>query len=131
GNINRGLITFGRVINSLIENSVHIPYRESKFTQLLQESLGGKNKTCIIATIRSSASAHDAIINTLEFASKARNIVNKPRPNPHLPQEELIREYREELSSLQSQLESLKRKDGVYISQERYNEINEEINKYK
>ena len=51
GMINQSLLTLGRVINSLVERSPHIPYRESKLTRLLQDSLGGRTKTCIIANV--------------------------------------------------------------------------------
>jgi kinesin family member 11 len=48
GMINTSLLTLGRVITALVEHSPHVPYRESKLTRLLQESLGGRTKTCII-----------------------------------------------------------------------------------
>ena len=51
GSINQSLLTLGRVITTLVEHSGHIPYRDSKLTRLLRDSLGGKTKTCIIATI--------------------------------------------------------------------------------
>lgn len=51
GKINQSLLTLGRVINALVENSSYVPYRDSKLTRLLQESLGGRAKTVIIATI--------------------------------------------------------------------------------
>lgn len=51
GNINQSLLTLGRVIQKLVQHDVHIPYRESKLTRLLQDSLGGKTKTSIIAAI--------------------------------------------------------------------------------
>ena len=53
GHINTSLLTLGRVISALVERRQHIPYRESKLTRLLQESLGGRNKTLLIATIAS------------------------------------------------------------------------------
>ncbi|GJU45930.1 kinesin-like protein KIN-5B [Tanacetum coccineum] len=50
GEINKSLVTLGRVINALVEHPGHVPYRDSKLTRLLRDSLGGKTKTCIIAT---------------------------------------------------------------------------------
>jgi kinesin family protein 11 len=54
GMINQSLLTLGRVITALTEHQPHVPYRESKLTRLLQDSLGGKTKTCIIATVSPS-----------------------------------------------------------------------------
>lgn len=51
GNINQSLLTLGRVITALVERAPHIPYRESKLTRILQDSLGGRTKTSIIATV--------------------------------------------------------------------------------
>lgn len=55
GNINQSLLTLGRVITALVEHHPHVPYRDSKLTRLLQESLGGRAKTCIIATVTASS----------------------------------------------------------------------------
>ena len=55
GTINQSLLTLGRVITALVERTPHIPYRESKLTRLLQDSLGGRTKTSIIATISPAA----------------------------------------------------------------------------
>lgn len=62
GMINQSLLTLGRVINALVERSPHIPYRESKLTRILQDSLGGRTKTCIIANI---SPARDSIEETV------------------------------------------------------------------
>jgi hypothetical protein len=51
GLINKSLLTLGRVITALVEGLGHVPYRDSKLTRLLRDSLGGRTKTCIIATI--------------------------------------------------------------------------------
>lgn len=51
GNINQSLLTLGRVIKALVERGPHVPYRESKLTRILQDSLGGRTKTSIIATV--------------------------------------------------------------------------------
>jgi kinesin family protein 11 len=66
GNINRSLLTLGRVINSLVQGQRHVPYRESKLTRLLQESLGGRAKTILIATIGPSRASVDETLKTLE-----------------------------------------------------------------
>lgn len=51
GNINQSLLTLGRVITALVERTPHVPYRESKLTRILQDSLGGHTRTSIIATV--------------------------------------------------------------------------------
>ena len=59
GNINQSLLTLGRVITALVEHAPHVPYRESKLTRLLQDSLGGRTKTSLIATISPASSNLD------------------------------------------------------------------------
>ena len=51
GNVNPSLLTLGRVITALVERTPHVPYRESKLTRILQDSLGGRTRTSIIATV--------------------------------------------------------------------------------
>ena len=82
-NINRSLLTLGRVIQMLKERSeggkrVRIPYRDSKLTRILQESLGGRCKTVVIATLSPSVTAIEESISTLNYAQSANGIVNKP-----------------------------------------------------
>ena len=57
GLINKSLLTLGRVITALVEGLGHVPYRDSKLTRLLRDSLGGRTKTCIIATIAPTVQA--------------------------------------------------------------------------
>ena len=85
-NINRSLLTLGRVVKLLKDksekpssaNSVRIPYRDSKLTRILQESLGGRCKTCLIATISPSVTAIEESMSTLNYAQAANGIINKP-----------------------------------------------------
>ena len=66
GNINQSLLTLGRVISALVEKRRHVPYRDSKLTRLLQESLGGRAKTTIIATVTPSAGGLEETFSTLK-----------------------------------------------------------------
>ncbi|CAG2056586.1 unnamed protein product [Timema podura] len=91
GNINQSLLTLGRVITSLVERTPHIPYRESKLTRLLQESLGGRTKTSIIATVSPAAINLEETLSTLEYAHRARNITNRPEINQKLSKKTLIK----------------------------------------
>jgi kinesin family protein 11 len=81
GMINKSLLTLGRVITSLTDHSPHVPYRESKLTRLLQDSLGGATKTCIIATISPASGGSEETFSTLDYASRAKNIRNQPQVN--------------------------------------------------
>ncbi|CAJ0905928.1 10311_t:CDS:2 [Entrophospora sp. SA101] len=94
GVINKSLLTLGRCINNLNEHSLHIPYRyKSKLTRLLQDSLGGRTKTCIIATISPVRSSLEETISTLDYATRAKNIRNKPVANQRVTKKALIQEY--------------------------------------
>ena len=77
-NINKGLLALGNVINALSEGKQHVPYRDSKLTRLLRDSLGGKTKTCIIATIAPTMQCQEETTSTLDYAHRAKNIKNKP-----------------------------------------------------
>lgn len=84
-NINRSLLTLGRVVKILKEQSTskkktnaRIPYRDSKLTRILQQSLGGTCKTCIVATLSPSETAIEESISTLNYAQSAHGIINKP-----------------------------------------------------
>lgn len=122
GLINKSLLTLGRVINALVDRSAHIPYRESKLTRLLQDSLGGRTKTCIIATLSPSKSNLEETISTLDYAFRAKNIRNKPQMNA-LPKKTLLREFTTEIEKLKSELISTRQRNGVYLSNDMYEEM--------
>uniref|UniRef100_A0A8C3ARR2 Kinesin-like protein n=1 Tax=Cyclopterus lumpus TaxID=8103 RepID=A0A8C3ARR2_CYCLU len=118
GNINQSLLTLGRVITALVEKRPHVPYRESKLTRILQDSLGGRTKTSIIATVSPSSSNMEETLSTLEYASRAKNIMNKPEVNQKLTKRTLIKEYTEEIERLKRDLVATRDKNGVYLSEE-------------
>ncbi|KAG0716666.1 Kinesin-like protein KIF11 [Chionoecetes opilio] len=68
GNINMSLLTLGRVIKALVEKAPHIPYRESKLTRLLQDALGGRTKTSVIATVSPASVNQEETLSTLDYA---------------------------------------------------------------
>ena len=78
--------------------------RESKLTRLLQDSLGGKTKTCIIATISPAKLSYDETISTLDYAHRAKNIRNKPVANQRVTKKALIKEYISEIERLKMDL---------------------------
>jgi len=102
----------GRVITALVEHREHIPYRESNLTRLLQDSLGGKTKTTIIATVSPAQSNIEETLSTLDYANKAKSIKNKPEVNQKLVKQALIKEYTEEIDKLKQQLNACREKTG-------------------
>jgi hypothetical protein len=97
-NINSGLLALGNVIAALSGDDVnrnqnadalfnanvgrrHVPYRDSKLTRLLQDSLGGNAKTCVVACVSPVDSNFEETLNTLKYAQRARNIKNTPKVN--------------------------------------------------
>ncbi|CAG12333.1 unnamed protein product [Tetraodon nigroviridis] len=160
GNINQSLLTLGRVITALVEKRPHIPYRESKLTRILQDSLGGRTKTSIIATVSPSSSNLEETLSTLEYASRAKNIMNKPEVNQKLSKRTLIKvaepvlshtcyhhglkhacptkrahfcsqEYTEEIERLKRDLAATRDKNGVYLSAENYETMVGQITSYE
>ncbi|XP_004632113.1 kinesin-like protein KIF11 [Octodon degus] len=120
GNINQSLLTLGRVITALVEKTPHVPYRESKLTRILQDSLGGRTRTSIIATISPASLNLEETLSTLEYAHRAKNILNKPEVNQKLTKKALIKEYTEEIERLKRDLAAAREKNGVYISEENF-----------
>ncbi|XP_072000089.1 kinesin-like protein KIF3C isoform X2 [Engystomops pustulosus] len=103
--INLSLSALGNVISALVDGrSTHIPYRDSKLTRLLQDSLGGNAKTIMVATMGPASHHFDETLSTLRFANRAKNIKNKPRINED-PKDTLLREFQEEIARLKAQLE--------------------------
>jgi len=81
GNINKSLFVLGKVISSLTDKkntNQHIPYRDSKLTMLLMDSIGGTAKTLMIACVSPSSEYSDETMSTLNYASRTMNIKNKP-----------------------------------------------------
>ncbi len=115
GSINQSLLTLGRVITALVDHHGHIPYRDSKLTRLLQESLGGKAKTCIIATLSPSQTAVEESMSTLDYAHRAKNIKNQPTINQKLTKKVIMKEYFAEIETLRNQLIATREKNGVYL----------------
>lgn len=97
--INRALSSLGNVISALAEKSPHVPYRDSKLTRLLQDSLGGNSKTTMIANIGPSEYNYNETLTTLRYAQRAKTIQNKPVKNED-PQDAKLREYQEEIARL-------------------------------
>ncbi|XP_064074203.1 kinesin-like protein Klp61F [Vanessa tameamea] len=122
-NINQSLLTLGRVITALVERHPHIPYRESKLTRILQESLGGRTKTSIIATISPGHKDLEETMSTLEYANRAKNIQNKPEVNQKMTKKAILKDYAEEIDRLKRDLHAAREKNGVYLANETFAEM--------
>ena len=106
--INKSLSTLGNVITALTttKGRTHIPYRDSKLTRILEDSLGGNCKTTMMAMISPSNDAFSESLSTLKFATRAKKIKNKARINEDVDQRALLRKYEQELRRLRAELEA-------------------------
>ncbi|CAF1319830.1 unnamed protein product [Adineta ricciae] len=103
-NINLSLSVLGNVISALVDGNSHVPYRDSKLTRLLQNSLGGNSKTIMIATLGPADYNYEESLTTLRYANRAKNIKNQPRINED-PKDALLRKFQEEIARLKGQLQ--------------------------
>jgi len=108
--INQSLSALGHVIAALTDASKksrsHIPYRDSKLTRILEDSLGGNCKTTFMAMISPAVCAFGESLSTLKFANRAKAIKNAPVINEDLGQKAMLLRYEEELQKLRAELEA-------------------------
>ena len=131
-NINRSLLTLGNCINALVDanlkgnKKVYVPYRDSKLTRLLKDSLGGNARTVMIANVSPSINTFEDTYNTLKYANRAKNIKTYVTRNVLSAQYHIsnyvniINNLKEEVSQLKRQLQM---RDG-----NNYNTINNNFN---
>ncbi|XP_078333435.1 kinesin-like protein KIF21A isoform X4 [Crassostrea virginica] len=108
--INCGLLALGNVISALgdkAKKGTHVPYRDSKLTRLLQDSLGGNSRTLMIACISPSDRDFVETLNTLKYANRARNIKNKVIANQDKASKQMAA-LRAEIVTLQQELMEFK-----------------------
>ncbi|DBA04976.1 TPA: hypothetical protein N0F65_006978 [Lagenidium giganteum] len=109
-NINKSLLSLGNVINALSERcrtnstAIHVPYRDSKLTRLLQDSLGGNSKTLMIACISPADVNFEESSNTLRYAARARNIQNRAIINKEVSAANEVSFLKQQLELMQLQL---------------------------
>lgn len=89
----------------------------------MQDSLGGRTKTCIIATVSPAKSNLEETISTLDYAFRAKNIRNKPQVNQMISKKTLLREFTTEIEKLKSELIATRQRNGVYLTASSYEEI--------
>ena len=104
--INKSLSALGNVINALTDpkGNAYIPYRDSKLTRLLQDSLGGNCKTTMITMISPSQNFISETLSSLSFSKRAKKIKNKPKINEEINHKDLISQYEIQLNNLKNEL---------------------------
>lgn len=96
---------------------------ESKLTRLLQDSLGGRTKTCIIATISPARSNMEETLSTLEYAIRAKSIRNRPEVNQRMTRNSLLKEYVAEIEQLKADVLAAREKNGIFFSEDTWNQM--------
>ena len=111
--INQSLSALANVIAALVKHRPHIPYRDSKLTRLLQSSLGGNTRTCLLACLSPSPAHYGENVSTLSFAARARRVQNRAELNEVGVdgRPSVLRKYERELVRLRSELQQ--RRDNV------------------
>lgn len=115
--INCGLLALGNCISALGDKSkraLHVPYRDSKLTRLLQDSLGGNSRTLMIACVSPSDRDFMETLNTLKYANRARNIKNKVKINQD-QSSRTISQLRREIATLQMELLEYKQVSSIML----------------
>jgi len=113
--INKSLSALGNVINALTTQKKHVPYRDSKLTRLLSDSLGGNSKTCIIVTCSPCDYNVEETISTLRFGTNCKKVKNKPKVNQELS----ISEYKMQIKKMQNREAQLLKTISILRSQVR------------
>lgn len=137
--INSGLLALGSVIAALSDDSGkvrHVPYRNSKLTRLLQDSLGGNSHTVMIACVSPSSDNYPETLSTLNYAARARNIRNKAIINQESASNSAfeISQLKKQISALKNEIHLLRGhasqlEDGdVALLQKQYNDLLKEKN---
>uniref|UniRef100_A0AAR2KWY4 Kinesin-like protein n=1 Tax=Pygocentrus nattereri TaxID=42514 RepID=A0AAR2KWY4_PYGNA len=129
--INRGLLSLGNVISALGDESkkgTFVPYRDSKLTRLLQDSLGGNSHTLMIACVSPADSNIEETINTLRYADRARKIKNKPVLNID-PQAAEMKRLKQQVQELQVML--LHARGGVAPTEQNNEKLQSKLEELK
>ena len=132
-NINQSLITLGIVINELAskKKKKHIPYRNSKLTYLLNDSLGGNTKTFLIATISPSDSNFDETLSTLKFADRAHSVMAKISPSDVNISDNYTNEDNAMIKKLTNELNEMKQLLNLRVKRGTIEPLQKEIMKLK
>lgn len=118
--VNQSLISFNRVVLALIDKQGHVPYRDTKLTRILQESLGGNSKTSIIATVAPGLNHIEETTNTLEFVTRAKAIHNRPQINKRVNKTILLQHIDIQINQLKMDIEASRTRSGKFLTEEAY-----------
>nr|CAH7750293.1 unnamed protein product [Callosobruchus chinensis] len=128
-NINKSLLALGNCINSLADGLRHVPYRDSKLTRLLKDSLGGNCQTVMIANVSPSSISYEDTYNTLKYASRAKKIKTTVKRNVvnvelHISQYvKMVDQLKEENELLKKQLQEERDQKQAYTDLQKENEM--------
>ncbi|XP_063928868.1 kinesin-like protein KIF11 [Zophobas morio] len=128
GNVNRSIHTLPRMIKAIAQKMQYVPYRESKLTRILQDSLSGNTKTAMLATFSPSSGSWEDTIATLELGQLAKTIVTNTYVNVDKKQVNLLKELDDELDRLKSELAAAKRREGVFVSNQAFKQMTDDTN---
>lgn len=116
-NINQGLLALGNVISALGDPKLHrshVPYRDSKLTRMLQDTLGGNSRTVMIACVSPADVHFSETLNTLKYANRAKNIKNKVVVNMQNKNSEIVK-LKEKIQELQTELTKTRQLNRIPI----------------
>ena len=127
-NINKSIMTLGMVINALTKGAKHIPYRDSKLTRVLQESLGGNSLTYLIINCSPNMLNQAETLSTLRFGQRAKLIKNKVVANT----QQSVKELMMKLKQAEEKIKNLEKILGTWTGDREYpNNFEEEKNRSK
>ncbi|MFS7952700.1 Kinesin-like protein KIN-5C [Helianthus anomalus] len=99
---------------------LHSVIWDSKLTRLLRDSLGGRTKKSIIATVSPVVHCLEEVLSTLDYAHRAKNIKNNQEVNQKMMKTTLIKDLYSEIEKLKAEVYASREKNGVYLPKERY-----------
>ena len=114
--INRSLLALANCINALGDKSkkgTFVPYRDSKLTRLLKDSLGGNSKTLMMCNVSTASTQFEETINTLKYAARAKKIKTRPVENKRMVELHIV-EYKHIIEGLKKEVQDLRSKDVVF-----------------
>ncbi|KAA0191153.1 hypothetical protein HAZT_HAZT000299 [Hyalella azteca] len=108
-NINRSLLALGNCINALADGKSHIPYRDSKLTRLLKDSLGGNCRSVMVAAVSMASTTFEDTFNTLRYSNRAKTIKTTLKRN-QMSVETHVHQYVKIVETLKQEVTALKEK---------------------